>query len=88
MEMGFALGIGGTVTRGIPALTETVAKMPADMLLLETDAPYLAPVGCKGRNTPENIPVIAQRIADIRHVSIEEIMSTTTGNAIRIFGLK
>ena len=88
MELGFALGIGGTITRNNPTLTEIVAKMPADMLLLETDAPYLAPVGCKGRNTPENIPVIAQRIAGIRHVGAEEIMSTTVENAIRIFGLK
>lgn len=88
MELGFALGIGGTVTRDIPALTETVAKMPAEMLLLETDAPYLAPVGCKGRNTPENIPVIAERIANLRGVSVDAILKITTENARRIFRLK
>lgn len=85
MELGFCLGIGGTVTRGLPALRETVSKMPGEMLLLETDAPYLAPVGCRGRNTPENIPRIAQAIAEIRNVTVEEIMSTTTENAKRVF---
>lgn len=88
MELGFALGIGGTVTRDLPNLAETVVKMPSEMLLLETDAPYLAPVGCKGRNTPENIPVIAERIANLRGVSVGEIMATTTENAGRIFRLK
>lgn len=88
MALGFCLGIGGTVTRMHPALTETVQKMPLDALLLETDAPYLAPVGCKGRNTPENIPVIARTIADIRGIDIGEVMSTTTENAKRVFSLK
>ena len=88
MEMGFALGIGGTVTRDLPNLTQTVANMPAGMLLLETDAPYLAPVGCKGRNTPENIPVIAEKIAGIRGTCVDDILKITTENAGRIFRLK
>lgn len=88
MGMGFALGMGGTVTRDLPNLTETAEKMPASMLLLETDAPYLAPVGSKGRNTPENIPVIAERIANLRGVSVDAILKITTENARRIFRLK
>lgn len=88
MELGFALGIGGVITRGNTDLTETVGKAPAEMLLLETDAPFLAPKGCKGRNTPENIPIIAEAIANIRGENVKNIMLTTTENARRIFRLK
>lgn len=87
MELGFALGIGGAVTRGNDVLAETVKKAPLEMLLLETDAPFLAPKGCKGRNTPENIPIIAEVVAGIRGTDTDAVMNATSGNARRIFRL-
>lgn len=87
LDLGFALGVGGVITKEDPDLTETVRKMPLDRLLLETDAPFLAPKGRKGRNTPENIPLIAETIAMLRGVDTERIMEITTENARRIFRL-
>ncbi|MDQ9752184.1 TatD family hydrolase, partial [Acinetobacter baumannii] len=70
-------------------LPEIVAKIPLDRLLLETDCPYLAPVPNRGkRNEPANIKYIAQKVADIRNLSIEEVGRQTTQNAIELFDLK
>lgn len=87
LEMGFALGVGGLVTKEAPGLVETVGNMPLEKLLLETDAPFLAPTGCKGRNVPANIPRIAQAVAEIRDIPVEIVMEATTRNTKRIFRL-
>ena len=87
-DMGLCLGIGGAVTLELPALRKTVAEMPAEYLLLETDAPFVRPAGIpSGPNTPEYLPVIAVEIAELRGMKPEEIASITSGNACRIFRL-
>lgn len=87
LELGFGLGIGGAVTRENPGLLETAAKAPLCQLVLETDAPFLAPRGCKGRNSPENLPLIGGILANIRKIPVEEVSRVTSENARRIFHL-
>lgn len=86
-EMDFYLGIGGVVTYKKSNLPEVVKAMGLKRIVLETDAPYLAPVPYRGkRNESSYIPVIAQKIAEILDVSIEEVKERTTENAERLFG--
>jgi TatD DNase family protein len=63
--------------------------VPLEYLVLETDSPYLAPVPFRGkRNAPEYIPLIAQKLAEIKGVDIETVANITTTNAKKLFGLK
>ena len=88
VEMGFHLGIGGVVTFKNATMVEVVKAIPLDKLLLETDAPYLSPVPYRGkRNESIYIPLIAQRVAEIKGVAIEEVARQTTANAAELFGL-
>lgn len=88
VEMGFMLGIGGVVTFKNATMAEVARTMPLDRLLLETDAPYLSPVPHRGqRNESSYIPLIAQKIADLRGISLAEVAEQTTVNARRLFGL-
>jgi TatD DNase family protein len=88
VEMGsFKLGIGGVVTFKNSGLDKVVEAIDLKHLVLETDAPYLAPVPHRGkRNEPVYLLSIAQKIADIKQISIEEVASITTRNSIEIFG--
>lgn len=81
-------GIGGVISfKNAKNLQESVAQLPRESLLLETDAPYLAPTPYRGaRNTPEFIPLIAEHLAQNVGLSIEEVAEITTKNAIRAFG--
>lgn len=82
----FKLGIGGVVTFKNSGLDKVVEQIPLHDLVLETDAPYLAPVPYRGkRNESAYIPLIAEKIAQIKHISIEEVARVTTQNAIEIF---
>lgn len=88
VEMGFHLGIGGVVTFKNATMAEVVKAVPLDRLLLETDAPYLSPVPHRGqRNESAYIPIIAQRIADLRGITLEEVAVQTTANARSLFRL-
>ena len=88
VEMGFHLGIGGVVTFKNATLAQVVQAVPFDRLLLETDAPYLSPVPHRGqRNESAYIPLIAQRIADLRDISLDEVAETTTASARELFSL-
>jgi TatD DNase family protein len=88
VEMGFYLGIGGVVTFKNATLAEVVKAMPLERLLLETDAPYLSPVPYRGnRNESSYIPLIAQRVAEIKGIGVEEVARQTTANAAELFGL-
>ena len=88
VEMGFMLGIGGVVTFKNATMAEVARTMPLDRLLLETDAPYLSPVPHRGqRNESSYVPLIAQKIADLRGISLAEVAEQTTVNARRLFGL-
>ena len=84
---GYYIGIGGVVTfKNAKELKESTKIIPLDRILLETDAPYLAPVPYRGKtNTPAYLKYIAQEIANIKEIRIEEIKKQTTINAKRIF---
>ncbi|EON79419.1 Putative deoxyribonuclease YcfH [Lunatimonas lonarensis] len=89
MEMGFYLGVGGTVTYKNSGVGEVIKAVGLDAVVLETDAPYLAPIPFRGkRNSPEHIPVIAARLSEIMGCSIEEIAERTTLNALSVFNAK
>ena len=88
VEMGFHLGIGGVVTFKNATLADVVKAVPLERLLLETDAPYLSPVPHRGqRNEPAYIPLIAQCIADLRGITLDEVAATTTASASALFRL-
>ncbi len=83
---GFALGIGGVVTFKNNKLQEIVKHVGIENIVLETDAPFLAPTPYRGqRNESSYIPIIAQKVADILETSIEEVAEKTTQNAEKIF---
>jgi len=87
IEMGFMLGIGGVVTFKKSTLPEVVAQTDLKHLVLETDAPYLAPAPYRGkRNESSYIPLVAQKVAEAKQLSVEEIAAVTTANAEIIFG--
>jgi TatD DNase family protein len=88
IEKGFLLGIGGTLTYKTSNLDKVLPHIPLKYLVLETDAPYLTPVPFRGtRNKSAYIPVIAQRLAEIKQTTIEEVAEQTTKNAIDLFSL-
>ena len=88
VEMGFHIGVGGVVTFKNATLAEVAAAVPLDRILLETDCPYLSPVPHRGqRNESSYIPIIAQKIADLRGVTFDEVAETTTASARRLFAL-
>ena len=86
-DKGYYIAIGGVVTfKNAKDLKETAKIVPADKLLLETDAPYLTPVPFRGKlNSPGYLKYIAQEIANLRNISTEEIRQQTTINAKRLF---
>jgi TatD DNase family protein len=86
--MGFHVGIGGVVTFKNATLASVAASIPLERILLETDAPYLAPVPYRGkRNESAYIPVIAEKIAALKGVSIAEVDEVTSASATVLFGL-
>jgi len=87
LELGFHLGIGGVVTYSKGSLPDIVKEVPLSGIILETDAPYLAPVPYRGkRNESSYIPAIAARIAELKGLPVEEVAETTTANANAMFG--
>lgn len=86
IEKGFLIGVGGTVTYKNSGIQEVVARIGLEHIVIETDSPFLSPVPFRGkRNASYHIPIIAQRIADIKGVSVEEVAATTTENALKLF---
>jgi TatD DNase family protein len=87
LELGYFLGIGGVVTfKNAAALRAIVQAAPRNRLLLETDAPYLAPHPYRGkRNEPAYLPLIAQQVATLWEVSLETLSELTEANVARIF---
>lgn len=84
----FMIGINGVVTFKNTHLREVIAKVPINKLVLETDAPYLAPVPNRGkRNEPAYIVNVAETIAAVHNVSIEEVKKQTSDNANELFNL-
>nr|WP_317235372.1 TatD family hydrolase [Niabella ginsengisoli] len=88
MELGFYMGIGGVLTFKKSGLDEVLRQIGLEKVVLETDAPYLAPVPYRGkRNEPSYIPIIADKLAEVMQISVEEIANITTRNAKNLFGL-
>ena len=87
IDLGFKLGIGGVVTfkngrSGVPGLDKVLPHVSLEHLVLETDAPYLAPVPHRGkRNEPAYLRLIAQRVADLKQISVDDVARHTTANA-------
>ena len=82
----FKLGIGGVVTFKNSGLDKVVEQLKLTDLVLETDAPYLAPMPYRGkRNESSYLPLIAQKIAEIKNITIEEVAEVTSQNALEIF---
>ncbi|MBW7914290.1 MAG: TatD family hydrolase [Taibaiella sp.] len=87
VELGMFLGIGGVLTFKNSKLPDAIKNISLDNIVLETDAPYLAPAPYRGkRNESSYIPIIAEKLADIKQVSIEQIAEVTTHNSDKIFG--
>lgn len=90
VKMNVKLGIGGVVTfkNGIK-LKDVVENISLDNLLLETDSPYMSPEPLRGKkNKPYNCYIVAEKIAEIKGISLEEVLNVTTFNAINQFDLK
>ena len=88
IDLGFHLGIGGVVTFKNSGLDKIVQQIDLKHIVLETDAPYLAPVPWRGkRNEPAYLLNVAQRVAELKNISVEEVAEITTGNAKNLFGL-
>ena len=84
---GFKLGIGGVVTYKNSGLDELIRAVPLDNIVLETDAPYLSPVPHRGKpNESGSLPLIAQKIAGLLQISVEEVAEMTTNNAYKLLG--
>jgi len=83
LDMGFYLGFNGIIFK--LNLEEIIKKAPLEKILIETDCPYLTPPQESGRNEPIFVKHVAQKIADIKKINIEDIIKTTTQNAKTLF---
>ncbi|MGS2718067.1 TatD family hydrolase [Eionea flava] len=88
-EMGFYLGVGGSITYSRARKTiETIESMPLDSLILETDAPDMPLSGAQGKaNSPLAITRVASTLASIKNSSVQQVAEVTTKNSITLFGL-
>jgi len=88
-KLGFLLGVGGVITfKNARRLPDVVAAAPMEQIVLETDAPYMAPVPFRGkRNNSGYLPYVVSRIAQIKGLSEEEVIRVTRANACRLFGI-
>jgi len=88
LDLGCYLGLGGVVTyKKSEAIRDAVALAPLDRLILETDCPYLAPQKWRGkRNEPSYITAVAETVAAVRDISVEDLVQATTRNAAALFG--
>ena len=82
----FSVGIGGVVTFKNASIAKTLERIPMEKILLETDAPYLAPVPFRGkRNESAFLPYVAAKVAEIKGVNVREVEEVTTHNALKLF---
>lgn len=88
IELGFMLGVGGVVTFKNSGLDKTLKNLDLNHLILETDSPYLAPTPHRGqRNESSFLPLIAQKLAEIYEINVEEVAKVTSHNANTLFKL-
>ena len=83
-QLGYSLGIGGVITYKNTNLFESIKHIDLKYLVLETDSPYLTPVPFRGKpNHPQYLKLIAQKLADLFEVQVDEIIKITTENALK-----
>lgn len=88
IDLDFHLGIGGVLTFKNSTLREVLAPIDLKHVVFETDSPYLAPMPYRGkRNESAYVLNIAQKLAEVKNISVEEVASITTQNAVTIFGI-
>lgn len=88
IDMGFHLGLGGVLTYKNAGVAEAIKEIPMEFLMLETDAPYLAPVPYRGKtNEPAYMLEVAKKLAEIKSMPLHEIAAITTSNAKKLFGI-
>ena len=87
--MGYKIGIGGVVTFKNSNLYKVIEAIGIENIVLETDAPYLAPVPVRGKkNSSKYIPYIADKLSEILNIPVEKTAEITTNNAVTLFDLK
>ena len=88
IELGLHIGLGGVLTFKNSGVDKAVQDVPLDWIVLETDAPYLAPTPFRGkRNESSYTKLVAEKLADVKQLPVEEIAKATTANAERLFNL-
>jgi TatD DNase family protein len=90
LDLGLYISFSGTVTfKNAVEIQASAQMVPSDRLLVETDCPFLAPVPKRGerRNEPANVRYVAEKVAQLRNISIEALAQQTTQNACSLFGL-
>jgi TatD DNase family protein len=88
LALGFHMGIGGTYTFKNGGIPEATATVPLERIILETDSPYLTPAPFRGkRNEPAYVRLVAEKLAEVRGLHVEEVIRVTTDNAKRLFGI-
>jgi TatD DNase family protein len=87
-DAGYVMSFAGTVTfTNAPKLREAAAAAPAELILAETDAPYLAPMPYRGKlNTPAMVAHTVRCLADVKQISIEDMCALVTATGERVFG--
>ncbi|MCD7751808.1 MAG: TatD family hydrolase [Lachnospiraceae bacterium] len=90
VRMGFYIGVGGVVTfKNARVLKEVVEDIPLEYIVLETDCPYLAPVPFRGkRNSSLHLPLVVEKIAQIKGITTQEVEEITWQNALRLYRMK
>jgi len=87
ISMGFYLGIGGVLTFKNAGLDQVISQIDPEHIVLETDAPYLAPVPNRGkRNEPAFLYLVAEKLATLKKMKLEDVADLTTQNSIKVFG--
>ena len=88
IKLGYKLGIGGVLTFKNSKLYEVIENIGLENIVLETDSPYLTPEPFRGKkNYPSNVYYVAKKIAEIKNISIEEVLEITTKTAISLFDI-
>lgn len=90
VEMGFYIGVGGVVTfKNAKKLKKTVEEIPLERIVLETDCPYMAPEPHRGtRNDSSRLVYVAEKIAELKGTTSEEVIQITTNNARKLYRLE
>jgi TatD DNase family protein len=88
LALGMMVSFTGNITYKKSTLADVVARVPLTHCMIETDAPYMSPTPYRGkRNEPSYVRAVAKKIAEIRAISVEDVITQTTKNAVQLFGI-